>query len=126
MLIALVGLGLVVVFLAMKTNAASGESLPPPPDIPATGTSGVPSPGPEQTNNPVGTTKLGRLSMFTTGGLVNPITGQFTPQAALGSTSVSSTPLGVPDQVKDLDTQGTSPQVTLAFNAPPSGRLSKL
>jgi len=122
MLIAIVGLGLAAVFFAMKRNAAE-ENLPPTPGVPATGTSGVPSPGPEQTGNPVGATKAGRLAMYTTAGLVRPVGTKTTAMAALGNPNINGVPLGPPDQEKSLDTQRNMPQVATIYGAAPKGMV---
>ena len=118
MLIAIVGLALVAVFMAQKRNAADDQQdLPAPGGVPSQGSSGVPSPGPEETGNPVGTTHAGRLAAYATAGMVKtPLTmnKRTLTEAAIGNTNISDMPQGPPTQEKSLSTAATSPLVSLA------------
>jgi len=112
MLIAIGILALVVVVLAHKTapgdQQAGPESLPPPPTIPATGTSGIPSPATEM--DPIAGTNRGILALWTNGRYPVLKTGTQTAPVSLSPHLVSDMPPGPPDQSKDLQTNATTTQ----------------
>ena len=136
MLIAIAGLFLVVVFLANKspTGAASESGLPNPPTIPATGTSGVPSPassilmqpgyGGKGAGSPLLGTNAGQLAMLTNfQNVQQPWRGN--PPLPPGNV-VSSVPESSPLIAKELFTQGVkAPKLAFTLNSSALG-LRKL
>jgi len=119
MLIAIGVLALVVVYLANKPmpgdQTVPGNGLPPPSPIPATGTSGVPSPATAfgGFGHPILGTNLGQTVMGTTFALpsVTVPPAQTAPAPLPNPGVVSSAPIGPPGQSKDLSVQVSSPQI---------------
>lgn len=122
MLIAIVALGLVVVFMASNKKldqlGPSQQGLPPDNNIPSQGTTGVPSPGTMQTDNPAGTTQRGLLAMQTNVGFLAPKYGPNKIAAHVATDVVSSTPQGPPDGLKSLDTQSRASALTQIYKVP--------
>lgn len=119
MLIAIVALGLVVVYLASKPLPGS-TGLPPDTNIPATGSTGVPSPG--WADNPIASTNRGMLAMGTNAPFANITTPKPAWSAKVDSNVIQSAPQGPPDQSKSLV---TTPGPLTQFTNDPVG-LRKL
>ncbi len=121
MLIVIVGLVLVVAVMASHPKLdqqGSPQGLPQDTNIPAQGTSGVPSPGPAVTDNQIATTQRGMLSLGTNAGFLSMKYGRNKIPSSIPTDVVSSTPLGVPDQEKALDTQARADALTTFYDMP--------
>jgi len=132
MLIAIGVLALVVVYLANKPmpgdQTVPGNGLPPPSPIPATGTTGVPSPATAfgGFGHPLLATNIGQMVMSTNSTLpgVTVPAAQTAPGVLPAPGTVSSAPIGPPGQSKDLTTQ--SQPATLQSLAAYNGKLRQL
>lgn len=124
MLIAIAGLVLVVVYLASKPMPGDqqGTSVPPNTNIPATGTSGVPSPA--TWIRPLMGTNAGQLVLQTNA----PFVGQAgaAPSSPPVQPSITSQPLGPPSQSKDLSTAVTRSTLMQATVSSGGGKWVKL